>query len=274
MGQPCETPNKDLVMIGRIVTSFSLLFLAACAAPTTSRVAPVRFPAVAPQLEATATTTESGVSPSEFGYRDGLAFEGRVAEELPIVTGDRPAQPLGAAPWDAPVAAEPMYKVLGGDSYTIAKIGAFMPAGDLDDGGVDDGLAVDLIFGHKLMPILSIEGSIGYITADGGVGNFEIMAIPLFVNGRLSLPILIFEAYGGLGLGGIYADYEATGVSDSDFVLAGQAFLGVEVGLGNLAIGAEYRYIKSEDTSGFVGGSADDFAIEGGIASIFVSLPF
>jgi opacity protein-like surface antigen len=155
-----------------------------------------------------------------------------------------------------------------GNSYTIVKAGTFMPEGDLAN--LDDGFAAELIFGRELIPFLSIEGSLGYLAADGQFGSTQIdlMAIPLFVNGRVSLPILILELYGGIGIGGIYAEYDATGgFSGDDFVAAAQAFLGLEVGLGRLAAGVEYKYLQSEDTK-------DDFSIEGGIASLFVSVPF
>jgi opacity protein-like surface antigen len=184
-----------------------------------------------------------------------LASEGAVDPDVPIVM---PASGRATAPADNFV----------GKSYTMAKVGIFMPAGDIED--LDDGLSFEGVFGRELLPFLSIEGSIGYLSADGNFGptQLDLWAVPLFVNGRVSLPILFFEPYAGVGIGGIYADYEAAGLmSDSDFVAAYQAFLGVEFGLGRLAVGAEYRYLKSEDTK-------DDFALEGGIASLFVSLPF
>lgn len=215
-------------VIGRSVASSLLLFLTACATAPVTDMAPLRV-AVATDDAAAAPRTDDAMAPAV-----------------------------------APVTPK---RVLGGDSYTIGKVGMFMPAGDLDN--LDDGLAAEVIFGHKLMPFLSIEGSLGYLSAEaqGGSNQFDLTAIPLFVNGRLSLPILILEAYGGVGVGGIYADYEAGAFSDSDFVLAYQAFIGLEVGLGNLAVGAEYKYLQSEDTS-------DNFSIEGGIASLFVSVPF
>jgi len=178
------------------------------------------------------------------------------------------ASTASASPMTDSPAAVPMRGDGIGQSYTIGKIGVFMPSGDLD--ALDDGYWIEGTFGRKLLPFLAVEGQIGYVTADGNIGptDFEIWAVPLFVNARASLPILFFEPYAGLGVGGIYADYEAGSVfSESDFVLAYQAFIGIEFGLGRLAIGAEYKYVQSEDTK-------DDFAIEGSVASIFASLPF
>lgn len=154
-----------------------------------------------------------------------------------------------------------------GDSYTILKAGVFMPAGDLED--MDDGYSAEVIFGRELLSFLAIEGQVGYLSTDGQFGSqqLDLWAVPIFVNGRFSVPILFFEPYAGVGIGGLYADYDAGVFSDSDFVMAYSAFVGVEFGLGNLAVGAEYKYLQSEDTK-------NDFAIEGGMASLFVSIPF
>lgn len=155
-----------------------------------------------------------------------------------------------------------------GDSYTIVKAGVFMPAGDLED--MDDGYSAEVIFGRELLPFFALEGQLGYLTTDGGFGStqLDLWAVPLFVNGRLSVPILFFEPYAGVGIGGMYADYDAGPTfSGNDFVMAYNAFIGLEVGIGSLAVGAEYKYVQTEDTK-------DDFAIEGGMASLFVSIPF
>ncbi len=175
--------------------------------------------------------------------------------------------PTATDPVSAVPAAPPIADGIG-QSYTIAKLGTFMPAGDIED--LDDGFAAELIFGRELLSFLAIEGSLGYLQADGTFGNtqFDLWAIPAFVNVRASVPILFFEPYGGIGLGGLYADYESdAGLASDDFVLAGAAFVGVEFGLGRLAVGAEYKYLQSEDTD-------DGFAIEGSTVSLFASLPF
>lgn len=176
---------------------------------------------------------------------------------------------LGAEDGAVATAAQPPKLGDGiGNAYTIVKVGAFMPGGDIED--LDDGYFADVIFGRELLPFFAIEGQIGYLTADGGYGStqLDLWAVPLFVNGRFSVPILFFEPYAGVGFGGLYADYDAGATfSESDFVMAYSAFLGLEVGVGSLAVGAEYRYIQSEDTK-------NDFAIEGGMASLFVSIPF
>lgn len=155
-----------------------------------------------------------------------------------------------------------------GKPYTIVKAGTFLPSGDLTD--LDDGVAGELIFGRSVLSFLAIEGSLGYLNADGqfGATPFELWAVPAFVNVRASLPVLFFEPYVGAGVGGMFADYSAGSLySNSDFVAAYDAFVGLEFGIGNLAVGAEYKYVRSDDTE-------NDFSIEGNTATLFVSIPF
>jgi hypothetical protein len=155
-----------------------------------------------------------------------------------------------------------------GRQYTIAKIGTFMPSGDIEH--LNDGVAAEVIFGRALLPFLAVEGSLGYLAADGNFlgTHLDLWAIPVFVNARASVPVLFFEPYAGVGIGGMYVDYKASGVySNTDFVSAWDTFIGLEVGLGRLAVGAEYKYVQSSDTK-------DHFAIEGSSATLFVSLPF
>jgi hypothetical protein len=156
--------------------------------------------------------------------------------------------------------------LIGGKGYTRFSLGSFMPAGDID--ALDDGFYGDVAFGTELLPFLAIEGSLGYLQVDGS-NDQELTAIPLLVQGRLQLPILILEAYAGVGVGGLYADYElGFGLgSDSEFLLAGSGFVGLEVGLGNLAVGLEYRYLVSEE-------SDPGLAIEGHSGLVTLTLPF
>jgi hypothetical protein len=170
-----------------------------------------------------------------------------------------------ASPTAEPSSMAPL-PILGGKGYTRFSFGSFMPAGDLDDLGFDDGFYGDVAFGSELLPFLAVEASLGYLFADGS-GDSEISGIPLLVQGRLQLPILILEAYAGVGVGGLYTDYQIGIVDDSEFVLAGTAFVGLEVGLGNLALGLEYRYLTSEETD-------RDFTLEGNSGLLTLTLPF
>jgi opacity protein-like surface antigen len=167
---------------------------------------------------------------------------------------------------DATVAATtpPRRKLLGGGSYTRGKFGAFLPSGDLDP--LDDGIYGEIAIGTGLVPLVSADLSLGYLGADAG-GERQLRAAPLFVNGRIEVPILVFEAYAGVGVGGMLADYDFRGVDDSEFVLASTAFAGLELGLGRLAVGGEYRYLTSEETDA-------GFTIEGHALLVTATLPF
>ncbi|MCA8965181.1 MAG: outer membrane beta-barrel protein [Planctomycetes bacterium] len=196
--------------------------------------------------------------------RAPFATSGPLHDPAPIESDGDASTPAAFA-----VAAPPR-KILDsiGSSYTIVKAGAFLPSGDLED--LDDGISGELIFGRSVLSFLALEGSVGYLGTDGQFGStqLDLYAIPVFVNARASLPVLFFEPYAGVGIGGMFVDYSASGLySASDFTGAWNGFVGLEFGLGRLAIGAEYKYIQSADTK-------DDFAVEGSTASLFVSMPF
>jgi opacity protein-like surface antigen len=172
-----------------------------------------------------------------------------------------PAPAVTAAPATAAVAVP---KLFHDDGYTRLSLGVFDPSGDIK--ALDTGYYAQVAVGGDVLRFLALEASLGYATADGP-GDTELRLVPLFVNARAQLPIVIFELYGGLGVGGMWADYEFGADDDSEFLLAGTAFAGAEVGLGKLALGLEYRYIASEETD-------RDFAIEGHCGLVTLTLPF
>jgi opacity protein-like surface antigen len=174
---------------------------------------------------------------------------------LPLYEGPEATAPSGPP---APKA------VLGGDGYTRLSVGSFSPDGDISS--LDTGYYGQVAFGAELIPFLAAEASVGYLSADGSA-NQELWAVPLFLSARGQLPVFILEAYAGLGIGGMYVDYEFGPVNDSDFLLAGTGFAGLEIGLGNLAVGLEYRYLASEDAD-------PGFAVEGHSGMLTLTLPF
>ena len=190
------------------------------------------------------------------------------SHSTPIATAawlDVPPAEAAAAPmvpWST-TAAAPM-PLIGGDGYTKFSLGSFTPAGDID--ALDTGPYAQIAFGGDVIPFVSIEASLGYFNVQGS-GNSELTGVPLLLNGRLQVPITILKLYGGVGVGGLFADYEVGSIDDSEFVLAANAFLGLEVGLGNLALGAEYRYLVTDETD-------RNFTIEGHAALICLTLPF
>ncbi len=152
-----------------------------------------------------------------------------------------------------------------GNSYTALKVGSFQGAGDLSN--QNTGLYSELIFGRELLSFLAIEGVAGYMQADGPA--FDIWGVPLFVQARFSMPILVVEPYIGAGVGGFYADISSSNaaLTSSEFVAAANAFIGIEMGLGNLALGVEAKYIATEEFN-------SNFAVEGSSVMISATLPF
>jgi len=209
----------------------------------------------------------------------GLATAAAVAPAwlgaaTPRIASSGPAAPGTAAPgtagFAAPGSAAPGSFALAppkraddnvGKPYTILRLAAFEPAGDIDS--LDTGFEADLSFGSKFLPFLGIEGSVGYFEAGIPGSGDKLWGIPVFANARASLPILILEPYVGGGVGGIYTEFPG----DTDWVGAWDAFAGVGVGLGQLSLGVDYRYVRSADTNA-------NFAIEGHTLGAFVSLPF
>ena len=164
----------------------------------------------------------------------------------------------------AATASAPVPKLIGSDGYTRFSVGSFTPAGDID--GLDTGYFGEVAFGTEVLPFLSLEAALGVFAAEGDFDT-DLTGVPLVLNGRLEVPILIVELYGGLGVGGMYADYNLGVLEDSDFLLCGTAFVGLEVGLGKLAVGAEYRYITAEEAD-------PGFTIEGHCGLLTFTLPF
>lgn len=182
----------------------------------------------------------------------------------PVVAAPAAATPRAASPALAPAPVAPPRGLLGGDGYTRLALGAFAPASDLD--ALDTGVYGHVAFGTDLLPFLAVEASLGYLDAEGSL-NQELTAVPALLSGRVQLPLLVFEAYGGVGVGGMLADYEVGAADDTEFLLAGTAFAGLELGVGRLAVGVEYRYLTSEETDA-------GFAVEGHCALVTLTLPF
>ena len=111
---------------------------------------------------------------------------------------------------------------------------------------------MSLSYGVNLMEIFAIEFESGYFWGeDTGSFDAELWGVPVLVNAKLSLPVLMFDLYGGAGLGGFYLDAEAGPLDDDDWVFGGDVFLGADFDLGPLSIGAEVKYFIAENTDLF-----------------------
>lgn len=182
----------------------------------------------------------------------------------PVVDAPAAAMPRAASPALAPAPVAPPRGLLGVDGYTRLAVGTFGPAGDVK--ALDDGVYGHVAFGADLLPFLAVEASLGYLDVEGA-GDQQITALPALLSGRVQLPLLVFEVYGGAGVGGMFADYEFGGANDSEFLPAGTAFAGLEFGIGRLAVGLEYRYLTSGETD-------PGFTIEGHSGLLTLTLPF
>jgi hypothetical protein len=210
---------------------------------------------------ACATRTHHDVSPALASTKSSWDGAASLATAAPAATATAVAPAAAAAPL---AVTAPLPALFADDGYTRFSLGVFEPDGDIK--GLDTGYYAQVAFGGDLIRFVALEASLGYGTADGP-GDSELRFVPLFVNARGQLPITVFEFYGGAGVGGMWADYEFGPNDDSEFLLAGNAFVGAEVGLGKLAVGIEYRYIATEETD-------RDFAIEGHCGLVTLTLPF
>lgn len=157
------------------------------------------------------------------------------------------------------------------DAYLAVMAGVFVPGGDLRD--CDDGRRAELILGRDLVPGASVEAEIGYLDTEGFFRNrdFTMWALPAFVNWRFRLPVPIVRPYIGAGIGFFYADYEFVGLkSTTEYLLAWNAFGGVEVEIGSFALGAEYKFLQAEESDE----TPELFSIEGQSLTAFLSLRF
>ncbi len=164
-----------------------------------------------------------------------------------------------------PALPAPLRDDSGDSSYTAIKLGIFEGSGDVSQ--LDTGFYGELVFGRELLSFLAIEGVIGYLDADGN--GTDVWGIPLFVQARASVPIVVVEPYAGLGIGGFYVDASASPsfASASDFVGAANAFLGVEFGLGSLAVGIEGKYLITQEVDSL-------FELEGTSVMLTGTVPF
>jgi len=152
---------------------------------------------------------------------------------------------------------------LRGSRFTIK--GGYYSLDSADE--LDDGWIAMLSWMQFFSKLFAFELEVGYFDADGeeGVVEADTWGIPLFVNGRINLPLWIFDLYGGVGIGTVYFDTEAEGgaisLEDDGFLLAGDGFIGASLNLrDSVALGLEGKYIVTDDMDEFDEG-LDAFAV-------------
>lgn len=131
-----------------------------------------------------------------------------------------------------------------------------------DTDALDDGYIINASFTQRVSENFSSEIEIGYLDASGKVAgsSTDLWGIPFMANARLSIPVSIFEIYGGIGIGTIYYDFEGGVVSADGFLAAGNGFFGASAILGgSFALGLEGKYYVTDNISD-LGGGLDAYA--------------
>jgi len=256
----------------RVATVFVLFSLGACAVTEAPRL---DHKALSTPLTSSALDSGFFASPAlDTGFLASPANPGSTTVARAAADSGQTAFRFDADPssWhiDLPdTNAPPLGDDKIGRSYTELHLGWFDPHGDLSS--LDTGFWGDIAFGRSFLSMLSVEASIGYFDTTGR-NNAEVYGIPLLISAKLGVPIAIVEPYIGVGVGGVWANAKASGFgSHDDFALIYDGFIGIEFGLAGFSVGAEYRYVKSDNLEG-PGGSG--YQLEGNVFMLTGSLPF
>jgi len=164
--------------------------------------------------------------------------------ELPIVTEPTPEAIVPATPVISGLRTPPPIPKLGkvGSGYTNFMLGYY----NSKVNGAGEGEIFNLRFGRYFTSLISLEGELGFFQTNG-IGDNRLRGLPVMANGRINLPLLMFEVYGGVGLGGIYYDSRIGGVKSDDWIWAGNAFIGAAFSiLDKLQVGIEGKYYQTE----------------------------
>ena len=197
---------------------------------------------------------------------------GFMAADYEAVPGSYTLSTLEPSPRVALSSAPATAEESGGDSgderpdnYFNLKAGPFFPS----ESDQDLGYLISGAYGKYFSRLFSFELEGGYYEPDHDSSAIDILAVPLFVNARINLPLWILEAYGGVGLGTIYHDVE-TPVGDEDgWLFAGNAFLGANLVLfDTLTAGLEAKYIVTEEVDDL------DETLDGLVAALTLGFRF
>lgn len=122
---------------------------------------------------------------------------------------------------------------------------------------LDNGWIANVSWMRFFTRFFALELEAGYFDAKGEGVAPDLFGVPLMVNGRLNIPVWVLDLYGGLGIGTIYYDFDEPG--PSDWVLAGNAFLGATINLADaLSLGLEGKYYLTDDVEGEDGLDTDE----------------
>jgi len=228
-------------MLRSLVSCLSVAALGCAATPSR---APSYHYATSDAAPAPAAPAPAAPSPTDFGFAPAVERSGAGLAPAPATPGSpdwelRPAD-LSRSATEAPTRPPVRSEERAGDMFTL-KGGYF----NAEESSLGDGGAITAAWTRYLVRILAVELEIGYLETDGDVA--DVWALPILLNGRVGLPITIFEIYGGLGIGYFYWDGSAGSLDDSGWVFGGQAFIGGNVTLGGIVVGLEGKYLSTED---------------------------
>jgi hypothetical protein len=187
-------------------------------------------------------------SPFELGDLSSLAEPSAAIAAGPVdSTADIRAGALyGLTVSSDALGAASLGSLAASESYASAKVGPLWFFNDLDN--LDTGFSLSAAFGHRIFDFLAIEVEGGYFRAEesNGSTDLEVWGIPVLFNARVSLSLLLFELYGGLGVGGffVHSDVDSSGShrNQDDVVFGGDAFAGLGINLGPLLVAVEAKY--------------------------------
>jgi len=130
-------------------------------------------------------------------------------------------------------------------TYISARLGPLWFLDDLED--FDVGLNSELAVGHRIFSFLAVEFQSGYFWGEES-SNTELWGVPFVLNAKAILPIFFLEAYGGIGFGGYYINFDVPVFGEEDdFVFGGNIFLGAGLDVGPVGLGLEGKYILTDD---------------------------
>ena len=157
-------------------------------------------------------------------------------------------------------------EALTGDSYLLAKVGAYTPeASDMDN--FNTGVNAEVAVGHYFLPFLSGELGGGYFESKNGGDKLSVY--PLTLAARLRVPLPIVKPYAILGGGAYFTTLDTSAGTKDDTAYGYFAGAGVDFKITVLLLNIEAKYLWVEPSY-----SGTDRKIDGVVVTAGVGLEF
>jgi hypothetical protein len=192
-----------------------------------------------------AAAAVTGVAPAQEVFPStALRIESLFAPQAavsPAIDPSLPASALFGAPATGTEAAPELLNY-----YVELRAGPMFFANDLAK--LSPGLDAEVAVGFYPSKVLAVELTSGVIWGESGEGTIDrAYAIPIVANAKVALPLGPLEAYGGAGIGAYFVRVEVgtetLEACDCDWVIGGNVFVGANIDVGPVMIGAEAKYI-------------------------------